>query len=76
MDMRPKGPAPTIGGLAKDCEAALVDCLDCRRQARITLAALAVKLGYDTPFPVAAARLKCSGCGSKRVHARPDWKFG
>jgi hypothetical protein len=26
------------------------------------------------PFPVVPGRLRCQACGSKDVHARPNWK--
>ena len=47
----------------------IAECRDCRRKADLCVDAL--DDGLD--MPGVAARLKCSGCGSKRVETRPAW---
>ena len=37
------------------------------------LAALIAELGPCLPFPMVHGRLRCQACGSRDIHARPDW---
>jgi hypothetical protein len=48
-------------------------CESCRHSAVIATAMLIEKLGPSYPVPQVAIHLRCSGCGSRDVFARPDW---
>jgi len=48
-------------------------CESCTHQAVIATAVLVAQLGPAFPVPEIARRLRCSACGSKDLHARPDW---
>ena len=47
----------------------LVTCLACNRQASVNVD----QMPADLEVPAAAARFRCSVCGSKRIETRPDW---
>ena len=44
-------------------------CEACHHEAAVNCAALPA----DLPVPDVALRLRCSGCGSRKVTTRPDW---
>ena len=48
-------------------------CERCAHQGVIAAAELIARLGPAFPVPEVARRLRCSACGSRDLHARPDW---
>ena len=48
-------------------------CNRCGHNATISSARLAAQLGPAFAVPEIGGRMRCSGCGSKDVAARPDW---
>ena len=48
-------------------------CNRCGHNATISSSRLAAELGPTFPVPDIGSRMRCSGCGSKDVAARPDW---
>jgi hypothetical protein len=69
-------PPPTLGYLAgdPDCTGVFCWCNRCHHNSVIPLAAMIAQLGPDLPFPSVHGRLRCQACGSKDIHARPDWR--
>jgi hypothetical protein len=45
-------------------------CEDCKREALVNVEGLPDSL----PVPDVALRLRCSGCGSKQIVTRPNWR--
>ncbi|MEE2688668.1 MAG: hypothetical protein VX430_04500 [Pseudomonadota bacterium] len=48
-------------------------CNRCGHNATISSAHLATELGLAFAVPEIGSRMRCSGCGSKDVAARPNW---
>ena len=48
-------------------------CNRCGHNALIETSRLAGELGSGFPVPEIGARMRCSGCGSKDIAARPNW---
>lgn len=48
-------------------------CEKCNHHAVVPTAELLARLGPGYPVPGLAARMRCSGCGSRDLHARPNW---
>ena len=48
-------------------------CNRCGHNATIPSARLVAELGPTFAVPEIGSRMRCSGCGSKDVAARPDW---
>ena len=48
-------------------------CNRCGHNAIISSPRLAAELGPAFPVPEIGGKMRCSGCGSKDVTARPDW---
>ena len=48
-------------------------CNRCGHNATISSARLVAELGPTFTVPEIGSRMRCSGCGSKDVAARPDW---
>ena len=46
------------------------ECQDCKREALVN----ADSLPDTLPVPDVALRLRCSGCGSKQIVTRPNWR--
>jgi hypothetical protein len=40
----------------------------------LPVAVLIARCGPGLPFPMVHGRLRCQACGSKDIHARPNWK--
>jgi hypothetical protein len=49
-------------------------CNRCHHHAVLPVAVLIAHCAPALPFPVVPGRLRCQACGSKDVHARPNWK--
>ena len=49
-------------------------CNRCGHNASLDSRRLVAELGPVFPVPEVGARLRCSGCGSKDIATRPDWK--
>lgn len=64
---------PTLGYLARDVKGIFAWCNGCDHNAVVPLAVLIAQLGPSLPFPMIHGRLRCQACGSKDIHARPDW---
>ncbi|MEN5278126.1 hypothetical protein ABE527_14385 [Brucella sp. TWI432] len=60
----------TLGDCLKYGEYITASCLDCHHNAKLDMHGLADKLGPDhgALFKDIAHLLKCSACGSKRIH--------
>ena len=64
------GPPMDLANMRKNgVRSLLASCLDCYREATINVDHLPGHLAV----PSFAHRLKCSQCGSKRVHVMPAW---
>lgn len=48
-------------------------CNRCAHNAVLAVEMLIAQLGPDFPVPDVGAHLRCSGCGSKDIAARPAW---
>ena len=48
-------------------------CNRCAHNAVVPVELLVAQLGPDFPVPDVGAHLRCSGCGSKDIAARPAW---
>lgn len=59
--------------LVRDALAVEVWCNRCNRHGRLDTLALIARLGPDAAVPEVARRCRCSACGSRDVHTRPDW---
>ena len=49
-------------------------CNRCHHHAVLPIAVLIAHCGPGLPFPAMHGRLRCQACGSKDIHARPNWK--
>lgn len=49
-------------------------CNRCHHNAVLHVYLLIAQLGPGLPFPMVHGRLRCQACGSKDIHARPNWK--
>jgi hypothetical protein len=58
----------TLSDLSRDNKLVWIYCRDCCREVEIAASALP---GFSpgTPIPALAARLRCSGCGSRKISA-------
>ena len=48
-------------------------CNRCSHNAVLGTDLLIAYCGPGLPFPAVHGRLRCIACGSKDIHARPDW---
>ena len=48
-------------------------CESCTHHSVIETAMLIARLGPAFPVPELARHLRCSACGSRDIHARPNW---
>lgn len=62
-----------LGALVREGLGVFCWCNRCGHNATLASDRLAAELGPDIPVPEVATRLRCSGCGSKDVAARPEW---
>lgn len=65
--------ATLLGEICKDHIDVFCWCNRCGHNATISSRRLAAELGPTFPVPEIGGRMRCSGCGSKDVAARPDW---
>jgi hypothetical protein len=49
-------------------------CNRCSHHAVLPVDVLISQCGAATPFPALHGRLRCQVCGTKDIHARPNWK--
>ena len=49
-------------------------CNRCGHNATVGCEKLVAELGPAYPVPEIGARLRCSGCGSKDIATRPNWR--
>jgi len=49
-------------------------CNRCSHHAVLPIDTLIAQCGAATPFPAIHGRLCCQVCGTKDIHARPNWK--
>jgi hypothetical protein len=49
-------------------------CNRCSHHAVLPINMLIAQCGAATPFPAIHGRLRCQVCGTKDIHARPNWK--
>ena len=62
--------AVTIADLIRDRRLLWVYCRDCGRERDVDPATL--PLPGDYPVPEVGKRMKCSACGSRKVHTAPE----
>ena len=62
--------AVLLSHLIRDGKLLWCYCTDCCREADVDPASLS--LPPDTPVPSLKARMRCSGCGSRKVDVRPE----
>jgi hypothetical protein len=63
----------TLSGLMKKGIDLWAYCIDCHHNKSLLIATL--PLSASTPVPAVAKRMKCSRCGSRNIHTRPDWQY-
>lgn len=49
-------------------------CNRCHHHAVLPIAILIAQCGPGLPFPAVHGRLRCQACGSRDIHARPNWR--
>jgi hypothetical protein len=65
--------ATVLGELRQDQIDVFCWCNRCAHNAVMSVAVLIAQLGPDFPVPDVGGHLRCSGCGSKDIAARPAW---
>lgn len=62
--------APTVGDLKRAGRRLWAHCMECGHERALDLAH--VSLADAETVPTVGQRLKCSGCGSKRIYTCPE----
>ena len=65
--------AVVLGKLRQEQVDVFCWCNRCAHNAVLAVEMLIAQLGPDFPVPDVGAHLRCSGCGSKDIAARPAW---
>lgn len=65
--------AVALGDLRRERVEVFCWCNRCAHNAVVPVEVLIAQLGPDFPVPDVGAHLRCSGCGSKDIAARPAW---
>jgi hypothetical protein len=65
--------ATVLGELRQEQVGIFCWCNRCGHNAIMPANVLIAQLGPDFPVPDVGAHLRCSGCGSKDIAARPAW---
>ena len=65
--------AMVLGELRRERIDVFCWCNRCAHNAVVPVHLLIAELGPDFPVPDVGAHLRCSGCGSKDIAARPAW---
>jgi len=73
MPRRPDTEPATLADLARENINVWAWCESCCHNAVIETSLLIARLGPASPVPDLARHLRCSACGSRDLHARPDW---
>ena len=63
----------TLGDLIEDGIGVFCWCNRCSHNAVLDAGILAAQLSPAWPVPALCGRLRCAGCGTKDVAARPAW---
>lgn len=62
----------TMGALKAQGGQVFASCVDCGHERRMAPEKIAV--GDDVEVASLGGRLKCSSCGSRRIHVSPVWE--
>lgn len=65
--------ATVLGELRQEGIGIFCWCNRCEHNAVLPVEVLIAQFGPDFPVPDVGAQLRCSGCGSKDIAARPAW---